>query len=418
MTLKIKPSVWQAEKPHQGICESAGAKRDGRRSGTIKRYFARGIGLFLFPALAFAANPAVRLAFSPSTLTASETSCASSTVLTKNTIGQQTPLTSNKTMDINGPASLSFYADSACTQKSFRFAFVSGTSSYTFYVRGTTAGMFSIRAQAPGLESATQQVSVASLPSTVSTDGFQNPPTRAPQQASAAGYNTLVFGDEFNSAATISPDGSGSYNWYTTNFYSHSATLPTSGYKVSNGYLTILTDASGYSAGIATADPTNSSGVWQHGYFEARIRFNPAGNRGSAWPAFWSYSIEGASGLVPIGSYFSELDFMECYPTGSACTYITTVHQWQNTDSGDTSVAQNSNNDPAVPAGTDFRQWHIYGCLWTPSQVQWYLDNKLVTTVPTGPGTSFTALEQDHMFLVLGAGKNWPMDVDYVHVWQ
>lgn len=385
----------------------------------MKRYFAPGIGLFLFPALAFAANPAVRLAFSPSTLTVPEMSCASSTVVIKNAIGQQTAVTSNKTLDINqGPASLSFYADSACTRKSSRFTIVSGTASYTFYMRATAAGMFSIRAQAPGLESATQKVSVASLPLAGSSDSPQNAPTVAPAQASAAGYSALVFGDEFNSAATISPNGSGSYKWYTTNFYSPSETLPTSGYKVGNGYLTILTDASGYSAGIATASPANNSGVWQHGYFEARIRFNPAGNQGSAWPAFWSYSIERALGSVPSGSYFGELDFMECYPTGSACTYITTVHQWLNNDSGDTSVAQNPDNEPAVPAGMDFTQWHIYGCLWTPNQIQWYLDNKLVTTVATGPGTSFTALEQNHMFLVLGTGKNWPMDVDYVHVWQ
>lgn len=414
----IKTSPCQAKTAHKEICESAGAKRDGHRSRTMNHYFALGIGLVLFSAVAFAANPAVKLAFSPSTLTVPETRCASSTVLTRNIIGQQTPVTSNKTLDIMGPASVNFYADSGCTKKSSGFTIVSGTSSYTFYVRGTAAGIFSITAQASGLESAMQKVSVASLALPVSNDGYQDPPTTAPTQASTAGYSTLVFWDEFNSADTISPDGSGSYNWYTTNFYSSSATLPASGYKVSNGYLTILTDASGYSAGIATASPTTSSGVWQHGYFEARIRFNPAGNHGSAWPAFWSYSIERVLGLVPIGSYFGELDFMECYPTGSACSYITTVHQWQRNDSGDTSVAQNPDNEPAVPAGTDFTQWHIYGCLWTPNQIQWYLDNKLVMTVATGPGTSFTALEQNHMFLVLGTGKNWPMDVDYVHVWQ
>jgi hypothetical protein len=50
--------------------------------------------------------------------------------------------------------------------------------------------------------------------------------------------------------------------------------------------------------------------------------------------------------------------------------------------------------------------------------VQWYFDNQLVTTVATGPGTPFTALEKNKMFLVLGTGTWWPIYVDYVHVWQ
>ena len=270
----------------------------------------------------------------------------------------------------------------------------------------------STKLQVQGLEKAASQV----LPTT--GEGLQDPPSNAPATASAAGYRTLVFGDEFNSADNISPDGSGSYKWYTTNFFSSSATLPNSGLKVNNGYLTILTDASGYSYGIATATPTQSSGVWQYGYFEARIRFNSEGHTSGAWPAFWSYSIEGALGSVPNGSYYSELDFMECYPRASSCAYITTVHQWQHNASSNTSIAHNADNVPDVPRGFDFTQWHVYGCLWTPNKVQWYLDGKLVTTAAVGPGTSFTALEQNHMMVILGTGRSWPMDVDYVHVWQ
>ena len=93
-------------------------------------------------------------------------------------------------------------------------------------------------------------------------------------------------------------------------------------------------------------------------------------------------------GKVPPGSYFSELDFMECYPQGSPCTYITTVHQWQDEIYGNVSV-QNPNNVPSVPPGTDYSQFHVYGCLWTTNRVQWFFDNQLVTTVATGPGTTF-----------------------------
>jgi hypothetical protein len=311
---------------------------------------------------------AVKLVLTPNTLSFFESGCSPSTVLTTNTFGQPTPVTGDKTLDISqtldinrGPASLSFYSDSGCTQKGSRFTIRSQTSSCTFYMSGSAAGTFSIRAQVQGLQAGTQNVIVASKLGP--GDGYQNPPTTAPPQASTVGYSRLAFDDEFNSVATISPDGSGSYKWYTTNFFDPSAMLPTSGYKVNNGYLTILTDASGYSYGIATATPTQTSGVWQHGYFEARIRFNPTGYQGSAWPAFWSYSLEGALSSVPDGGYFSELDFMECYPWGSSCAYITTVHQWQHTTFANTSLAQNLNNVPTVPAGTDFAQWHVYSCL-------------------------------------------------------
>jgi beta-glucanase (GH16 family) len=386
------------------------------RRSSRKSCFVLKLALFALPALALNASPAFSLAFTSAVLNIAQNTCISSSpVVVTDVTGKQTPVTSNETMTVDqGPTSLTFYKDTACTQKTSAFTLASGSSSLTFYMRGTAVGTFLIRAQVPGLLAAWQVDTV----SPASNNGFQNPPTTPPAQASAAGYRKLVFYDEFNSAANISPDGSGSYNWYTTNFYSPSATLPNTGYQVGNGYLTILTDASGYSEGLATAEPAHSSGVWQHGYFESRIRFNPLGSQGGAWPAFWSYSIEGAMGQIPAGSDFAELDFMECYPIGGSCTFITTLHQWQYNPSGNISIAGNPNNVPTIPAGTDFTQWHIYGCLWTPNKVQWYLDNKLITTVATGPGTNFTALEQNHMFLLLGTGMNWPMDVDYVHVWQ
>ncbi len=239
-----------------------------------------------------------------------------------------------------------------------------------------------------------------------------------PAQAAAAGYTDLVFHDEFTSPSTISPNGTGSYNWYTTNFFNASATLPRSGYSVQGGYLQINTDASGYSDGLATAAPGHTTQAWQHGYFEASIRFNPAGYEGSAWPAFWSWSIEDATGQDESNGTrgpYGELDFMEAYPIAPRKIAIaTTIHQWVNS----TSVSQNSNNGPSIPAGTNFEQFHTYGCLWTPDKVVWYFDNKPVTTVQTGPGTPFTAIEQEHMFVMLGTGRYWPMQVDYVHVWQ
>jgi beta-glucanase (GH16 family) len=234
-----------------------------------------------------------------------------------------------------------------------------------------------------------------------------------PPQAVAGGYTNLAFDDEFDSADTVSPDGTGNYNWYTTNFYNPSLSLPPYGYSIQNGYLTILTDASGYQDGLATADPSNTTQAWQHAYFEARISFCGDCSEGSGWPAFWTYPIEEATGQLPAGDPFGEVDFMEYYTQGQVSAYTTNVHQW----TGSTNV-KNTNNIPKIPRGTNFGQFHTYGCLWTPNQLQYYFDNKLVTTVATGPGTPFTALEQEHLLLILGTGVQWPMYVDYVRVWQ
>jgi hypothetical protein len=360
---------------------------------------------------------AARVAFSTTAQSFPPNTCTSSTVLITTNIGQPATLTAAKALDISGaPTTLGLYEDSLCTKKSAAFTLPAGTDSFVFYMKSSESGTITIKADIPNAALATPeatQTETVTLPTTGS--GPQNPPTSAPSQASQAGYTNLVFDDEFNSADTISPAGTGSYNWYTTNFFAASATLPNSGYSVQDGFLTINTDASGYSDGIATADPTNTSQVWQHAYFEASIRFSPTGHTaGTAWPAFWSYSIEQATGTVPSGDPYGELDFMEYYPTGTTGTYITTVHQWV----GNTSEDQNSNNVPTIPATTDFTQFHTYGCLWVPNQIEWYFDNQLVTTVPTGPGTDFTGIEDDHVVVILGTGKNWPMDVDFVHVWQ
>ncbi len=239
---------------------------------------------------------------------------------------------------------------------------------------------------------------------------------KPPSQAVTSGYTHLVFDDEFNSPDTVSPDGTGNYNWYRTNFYNPSLTLPASGYSIQDGYLAIYTDTSGYSNGLQTADPQNTVQAWQHGYFEARILFCQYCSDGTGWPAFWSSSIEFVTGQVPVNNPYAELDFMEYYTQGGRSTYETNVHQV--IDSTPSTQVQNVNDKPKIPLGTNFSTWHTYGCLWTPNQVQWYFDNKLVTTVATGPGTPFTALEQSKMFLILGTGKWWPMYVDYVHVWQ
>lgn len=356
-----------------------------------------------------------RLAFASAAQSIPLGACAAVSVETLNSAMQ--PVAGPRATAVSvsgGSGAIGFFSDAACTNKTAQVVIPADRAAAIFYVSGTKEGSFTIGAVASSL-GATNQTDTITAPLPPACSSNSAPPTSPPSQAAAAGFNTLVFDDEFNSANTISPNGSGTYNWYTTNFYSASAQLPASGYQVVNNCLTILTDDSGYSAGLSTMGSLSSrAGTFQHGYFEARIQFYPFGSQGSAWPAFWSYAQEAYLGISP----FAELDFMEAYPYGSAGTVIlTNVHQWTVTSGGKTSVQQ-PNDVPILPSGFNYDAFHIYGCLWATNSVTWYIDNQPVMTVATGPGTRFTALEQDHMAVILGTGKNWPMTVDYVHIWQ
>ena len=258
--------------------------------------------------------------------------------------------------------------------------------------------------------------------------GYQRPPRTAPTQAIAAGFKTLAFDDEFNSRGTISPNNQGRYNWYTWNVYGPSKYLTPADYEVWNGCLTIFTDHTGSGADLQTVNSANGALVGQYGYFEARIYFspnggNPNGNAQStdtSWPAFWADAIQS----IPEISPFAELDFMEAVPNGTGgqttgwngVTLITTAHQWA--FDGVWTDFYNQPNVTPVPAGFNYNAFHVYGALWTPTYVTWFIDNQPVMTQQTGPGTAFTAMSQDKVFLILGTGKNWPTTFDYVRVWE
>ena len=304
---------------------------------------------------------------------------------------------------------------------------ISSTGRYTAPATAPSPATVTITATSVSDPSKSASAAVSIVPSAgtsqpLACSGTQPAPTTAPTQAAAAGFNTLVFDDEFNSPNTISPNNEGHYNWYTWNVYGTSKELSSADYEVSNGCLTIFTDLTGSGADLQTVNSgTATTGLFQYGYFEARIQFNPTGSEGGgSWPAFWSDALQS----IPEISPFAELDFMEAVPNGkggattgsNGVTIITTAHQW--TKGNGWNDTYNTNNIPPVPASFNYDAFHIYGCLWSPSSVTWYIDNQPVMTVAIGPGTELTAIEQDQLFLILGTGKNWPTTFDYVRVWH
>jgi hypothetical protein len=267
----------------------------------------------------------------------------------------------------------------------------------------------------------------------------------APAQAVAAGFSHLVFDDEFTSANTIASSESptSGFNWYWNPWYGNSkdytagsgATAGATGILSINGPMELQS--------VPTNAPvTQRVGTWQHAYFEARLQFSYTvsgqGDPNGGWPSFWTYAIQAEAPTV--GEQIAELDFLEAYPLGTAgaqAYVVNTIHNWQATKTTatgkDTANTENNNYQQSLQGTTEPAQptdnaWHTYGCLWTGNgtsgTVQFYYDNHLilhqasVTTFPVGTGTGFPALEQDNMFMILQGVSGWPINVDWVRVWQ
>ena len=177
------------------------------------------------------------------------------------------------------------------------------------------------------------------------------------------------------------------------------------------------------------------------------------GGRKTGWPSFWLWAVQALSPAQ--GQKTAECDIFEALPLGKAGASshaINTLHNWENskdyaaqsnlynTGSNNIQVSLVGSTEPAQPTDD---AWHTYGCLWTSNgngsgTVQFYYDGFLivhqrgVTTFLTGTnqrlspgqidhgtmGTLLTAMETDNMFMYLGTAQDWPMNVDWVRVWQ
>jgi hypothetical protein len=273
-----------------------------------------------------------------------------------------------------------------------------------------------------------------------------------PAPAAAAGFTHLVFEDDFTSASTIAPsqNAASGYKWYWS-FQVSSQPVPWSvqplataaGYgdagpgncaSPTGGILTVngpgepnaaLITVPGWTLNNANATlPAKGDGNWAHAYFEAyiqtRIDGNSSPDASSGWPAFWSWSVQalknfGFGGSDLTTAAYSEIDFFETYGTifsNKPGNWTATMHQWPANVSSD-GHTQHTDGD-----------WHTYGCLWTSTgpgtgQVKFYYDGSQVdNTVNTGTGQTQFSLEGLSLFLALGSGNGWNMNVDWVRVWQ
>jgi hypothetical protein len=290
-----------------------------------------------------------------------------------------------------------------------------------------------------------------------------------PSKLTSYGYRLVLDSEwndtndiNFDNGATPSPSG---YKFFTRLFsiWGGSAnSIGKSNVSVANGVLTIT------GGQISTIAPgANASGyvgtTFQGGaYFEARMSWSA--NTPSSkpwWPSFYSVPTEyfvGTSWPGQASSYkhFVENDFFEAWGGNQ---YGATIHDWYGalgctTTALDFCDISNDGSDSANPSDpakdgvaryqnkvtmpTGAGIFHVIGALWVSARqspnhigyVEYFVDGqptgvwKAWMTPPNGespPPTLpyiFSGLDDDHSTVFIGGPSNWPVQVDWIHVWQ
>lgn len=296
-----------------------------------------------------------------------------------------------------------------------------------------------------------------------------------PAEVTAKGYGTTTKFDHFDSPSTVdfnNTQASG-YNWYTQAYFVGSTyanpappwtALSSSQIQVANSFLTIDTDISGFAEGlISTVDnnvpfalrsgppyPGDADGpyysvdpnafkgwAFRNGaYIDWAMKFDPTPfeNPISPWVSVWSQPqsfLTGADqqGVSPSNRIYTELDFFEAMlwvaPQPGATMAL---NAWNNPRpaGGSPSATANSNDRVSIP-GVDWTQWNVLGTFWCPMSdnggigfVHRYINGILLpaATVTWTAGQMFSNLDTQTNAMILGAGVNHPVQIDWVRVTQ
>ncbi len=311
-------------------------------------------------------------------------------------------------------------------------------------IQSTTAPPVSVTT--PVTTPVTTTQASAALPSAIPTttalgtsqtpvDSFatpQSPPSTpaVPSPAAQADFNRLSFHDDFTSLASIDVTATGKtgYRWYTDTPFGWKDPLPH--LSLTGQGLLIRPQAGRYNNGtwsISTVSPTTGVGTgFRFGYFEARMRFDPKlalGKKG--WPSFWAMSRPRVVDDSTIR--YAEIDFFESTDNGTR--FNASLHDWQ--PSGIRQFHDTMNTATHELAQRfDAHQWHVFGCLWKPGSVSWYLDNHHLLTqrysstgVPlpnaeNHPSGTYSITDAHEQMVILGSAQGWPIEVDWVRIWQ
>ncbi len=281
-----------------------------------------------------------------------------------------------------------------------------------------------------------------------------------PAAAKAAGMTNLVFAEDFETdkAIDFSGEGKEGYSFYADRPYG----LPTLTHEecvMKDSVLYFCPEKCGAAIGLPTYSKKGKTGfTMTFGYAEARIRADLPTDKFNGVPAFWGIGLCDFMGQN--WDRCGELDILEMIiPSGrpnDVKIYTGTLHEHYRSDELDANGRRKATFATNLVNATGYRdqfdyiddQWHTYAALWEPGYVAWYMDNKLMhsarfnatdlpqyyyrddpTPLPrieherpelarsTWPGAHHV-MDNEKEVLFLGCNKTWPMEVDWVRVWQ
>jgi beta-glucanase (GH16 family) len=184
-----------------------------------------------------------------------------------------------------------------------------------------------------------------------------------------AGYQ-LAWQDEFNGRAVDTT------RWlYRTDSKLWSTQLPAN-VSVANGNLVLTLKKEDAGDKHYTGGGVISREAFFYGYYECRFRIDA----GAGWhSSFWLMRHDGQGG-TGTGQAALELDVIE-NASINPHAYSTTTHKWP--------APHEQYGHRMVPVA-DVSRYHIYGCLYTPAEVRYYLDDAEVqkvdiATLPQAP---------------------------------
>ena len=261
-----------------------------------------------------------------------------------------------------------------------------------------------------------------------------------PPVAAEAGMNTLTFSDDFTTMDTIDLYNTGriGYKWYVSTPFEGPNMTP-DGVELTKEGVKIAVEP-GMSA--LRMNDVDSGAGWgfTHGFMECRfrmpaVRLDP--NAKGAPPSIWSNPVECQWAT---NTDWVEMDWMEYWgDIYSDMIYTVTMHHQKRvypSDPDHNYIKYWVKNDVKVShhIGLNDGDWHTMGWLWEEGRLTTYVDGEEVMTqrwskdgepVPKAnlvKGESqvgaFSKVDEQIMPVLLFGVKSWPLEVDYLNVWQ
>ena len=219
----------------------------------------------------------------------------------------------------------------------------------------------------------TQFPILATLTVSLTTGGAQ---TNSPATTPLPGY-TLVWADEFNEGKLDTNQ------WDYRTDSKHWSTQKAENVSVRDRKIVLAVKKEDSGDKHYTGAGVISKQAFKYGYYESRFKVPP----GAGWhTSFWIQKHDGTGGTGPSISA-QELDVCE-NDSVNPTNYGVNVHKWN-------PLPHISQGHKAVKTSDLSADFHTFGCEFTPEQVKYYFEGKLVQMVAV---TNFAHSDQ-HIWL-------------------